>query len=102
MKKIALILCLLALVGCEERKLTKTETVHVEIVDINPPKYFKVKLRNIETGVSEWVSVSKRCSNYRQNRIGDKIAVTVNHYETSKRAWYEFQNLKSQLCEHRT
>ena len=75
---IILLASLTLLTGCgfnDEIVSQKLKTY--EVIDVKRPKYFKVSLRDVETNqVFERLRVSKRCSNWRNLKLGSRWQFT--------------------------
>lgn len=84
MKKIILLIILVfgfSLNSCQDYTLIKEEFREFEVIHIDPPKRFHVTLKDLSTGNTYIEYISKRCSNYRVNKIGDKHKLVVRIYE---------------------
>jgi PBP1b-binding outer membrane lipoprotein LpoB len=72
MKYVLMLLAALLLTGCEKKVVYSDQVETFEVVDVQPPKRFKVELRNVDTGRREWHYVSKRCHDWDRLEIGSK------------------------------
>ena len=61
--------------GCGEIKETQREQIKVKIVDINPPKYFKIIVDIPGENKTKTISISKRCS-VKDNLKGSETIIT--------------------------
>lgn len=72
MKYVCMLLLALILSGCEKQIPYSDQVETFEVVDVKPPKRFKVELRNVDTGHRNWYYISKRCSDWDRLEIGSK------------------------------
>lgn len=102
MNKILLSLLVLSLVfvGCHKPFKLQSETYKkFELVEIDPPKRFYVTLKDVETGEIFIEYVSKRCSSYDRNKIGDINTIKVLHYVNEDGETYdEFADIYNIFC----
>lgn len=87
--------------SCVEHKhYDYTETRKFEILEINPPKHFKVTLRDIECDIIfEDISVSKHCNSWRELYVGQVVYLKVGYYTTNNKYVAEILNIRECLCE---
>lgn len=65
--------------------LKSSEYRKFELVQINPPKRMYVTLKDVETGeIHKNIYVSKRCSNWENNKIGDIYLLNYKTYVSKK------------------
>lgn len=69
---IILLASLTLLTGCGFNDTIVSQKLKTyEVIDIKRPKHFKVSLRDVETNqVFKMIRVSKRCSNWRNLKLG--------------------------------
>lgn len=77
--------------GCED--FYKTEQVKVKIIDIDPPKHFRIIVYDKESKVQSSVSISKHCR-VKDSLIGSETTVTRNTYINSDTGKYSYNYSK--------
>ena len=82
MKRFVLLAAIaLGLTACGPAPTSHSESRTFEVTDIDPPKYFRVDLKDVETGqVFQRVRVSKRCSAWRKVTLGSTWTLPVTTY----------------------
>lgn len=97
MKLISFLIAILLFTGCDD--FQKSEVIKVKIVNIDPPKRFKIIVLTDEGRKS--ISISKRCS-VKNGLIGTYTLVKRNEYynpETRKTSYtYSQYYDKSEYC----
>lgn len=82
---------ILIFTGCDD--FYKTEQVKVNIIDIDPPKHFRIIVYDKESKVQSSVSISKRCR-VKDNLIGSETTVTRNTYIDTDTGKYSYNYSK--------
>ena len=82
---------MLIFTGCDD--FYKTEQVKVNIIDIDPPKHFRIIVYDKESKVQSSVSISKRCK-VKDNLIGSETIVTRNTYIDTDTGKYSYNYSK--------
>lgn len=91
-------LTFMALVGCERPILLSSETREYQVIDINPPKHFYVKVLDVQNHDIHEIYVSKHCGNWKKVMKGSRWSLTRLTYRTSSgKRFYTFKN-KSDFC----
>lgn len=91
---IALLATLVLLTGCNHGELVETTTQTFEVTHVDPPKHFRVTLKNVDSGqVFEDVYVSKRCSRWKEVPVGTELRLVVGTYRTGEAQ--TFQRIES-------
>lgn len=75
--------------GCGDIKEIQREQIKVKIVDINPPKYFKIIVQIPDENKTETLSISKRCS-VKDNLKGSETTITKVTYINIKTGEYTY------------
>lgn len=98
MKYILVTLSMLFLVACsnEPPKLLKTEQLEVKVIDVNPPKHYRLTVSS-KYGSHE-LSGSKHCSNWNNVEVGDKFILTYNTVQYRDKVYTEFPVSSCQLA----
>lgn len=90
----AALVCVGLLAGCTRGELVETTQQTFEVTRVDPPKRFRVTLRNVDSGqVFEDIYVSKRCSRWKEVPVGTHLTLEVGTYRTS--ASETFQRIES-------
>lgn len=76
-------------VGCTGSKEISREQIKVKIVDIVPPKYFKIIVDVPDSDKHENISISKRCS-VKDNLKGSETVITKITYVDTKTGEYSY------------
>lgn len=102
---LTLIFSLFFIAGCGPRKDITPATVisskqkTYEIVDINPPKSFKVDVRDVETGyVYKSIYVSHHCNEWRKLKLGSRWYFTEVVYQGKNSNYVVVEGIKTKLC----
>ena len=82
---------ILIFTGCDD--FYKTEQVKVNIIDIDPPKHFRIIVYDKESKVQSSVSISKHCR-VKDNLIGSETTVTRNTYIDTDTGKYSYNYSK--------
>ncbi len=95
-----IILCFVILFsGCDE--FYKTEQIKVKIIEIDPPRYFRLIINDSELNETAKISISKRCT-VKEGLINSETTVTRTTYidaETNKKSYSYSQFLpKETYC----
>lgn len=101
MKALIFLTIVTFLIGCGECKHYEyVETRKFEILEINPPKHFKVSLRDVESDiVFEDISVSKHCNSWRELYVGQIVYLEVGYYTTNNKYVAEILHIRECLCD---
>lgn len=80
--KLILICALVVLIsGCQiddyDKVVTQQFKTKVKIIDIDPPKYFKVYLKSLDGNISDTIT-SKHCSDWKNIQIGNVYEIEVS------------------------
>ena len=93
-----LVSSLLMLSGCQIPDELAIEDRIFEVVEINPPKRYYVTLRDLKSGEVFEVYVSKRCSTWRELKIGSHVTLERITYEKpSGELYYRYTDVRK-LC----
>ena len=96
---IAMLAGLVTLTGCTRGELVETTSQTFEVTHVDPPKRFRVTLRNVDTGqVFEDVYVSKRCSRWKEVPVGTEFSLVVGTYRTSDAHTFQRIESPSTIC----
>ena len=85
------ILGMLIFTGCDD--FYKKEQVKVNIIDIDPPKYFAIIAYDEKLKVKSRISISKYCK-VKDNLIGSETIVTRNTYVDTDTGKYSYNYSK--------
>lgn len=93
-------MCLiLSLTACEKRTVIDTTTHKVKVLEIDPPKKYRVTFEDTITGKTVKRRVSKRCSTYKQIKVGETYELKVQISQNEKKEQFtEYTNLKEVFC----
>jgi hypothetical protein len=99
-KKITIAMCaVLALTACEKRTVIETTTHKVKVLEIDPPKHYRVTFEDTVTGKIVKERVSKRCSTYRQIKVGETYELKMQISQNEKKEQFtDYTNLKEVFC----
>lgn len=107
-KKVGLLLGCIALsvsaAACKKVTDEKVENLQGQVIEIDPPKWFRVKMsfRDNDMVITENFSVSKRCYNWKSAKLGDTnpIKKVVRKYEdgSSSTRYYAENSLRKRYC----
>ena len=96
---IAMLAGLVALTGCSHGEVVETTQQTFEVTHVDPPKRFRVTLRNVDTGqVFEDVYVSKHCSRWREVPVGTELTLSVSTYRTSASETFQRIDTPYTIC----
>lgn len=83
----------------EEKQEVSDEIRSFEIVKINPPKHFRVDLRDVKTGiVYRSVGISKHCNRYREVKLGSVVKLRMKQFEQGASGRTTYQIFASKIC----
>lgn len=68
------------------------------LVDQRPPKHYRVQLLDLEANSYHWVSVSKHCNSWRDNKIGDEYNIMMTIKEQAGKRWLVYPSLNPIFC----
>jgi hypothetical protein len=100
MKTLTIALCaLISLTACENRTVIETSVHKVKVLEIDPPKHYRVTFENSVTGKTVKERISKRCSSYKQIKVGENYDLKVQiTQDSNKERFTEYTNLKEVFC----
>ena len=83
----------------EEKQEISDEIRSFEIIKINPPKHFRVDLRDKETGVIHYgVGISKHCNRYREVKLNSTVRLRMKTFEQGASGRTSYQIFASKIC----
>lgn len=99
-KSLSIALCaILVLTACEERQVIETTVHKVKVLEIDPPKHYRVTFQDTVTGETVKERVSKRCSTYKQIKVGETYELKVEiTQDSNKQRFTEYKNLAEVFC----
>lgn len=86
MKILPILLLSVALTGCLERSkatLVETKTINAEVIRLDRPKHFYLKVRDVVTGKT-YSHSSKHCGGWRKYSVGKVQPFVLDIYDVER------------------